>query len=78
MINKFQRALSNLIMYLLAVFAESVLGYGSFIFANPYIHQDMKKKFGTTYNNSIKTTLGLSKNTVERRLCLAARVMTWE
>ena len=65
-------------MFLWVVPAESVLGYGSFIFANPYIHQDMKKKFGTTYNNSIKTTLGLSKNTVERRLCLAARVMTWE
>ena len=66
-------------MYLWAVFTESLLGYGSFIFANPYIHQDMKKKkFGTFYNNSLKTTLGLSKNTMESRLCLAARVMTWE
>ena len=65
-------------MYLWTIFAESVLGYGCFIFATPHINQDNKRKFGRLYNKTLKQTLGLSMNTNERRMCLAARVMTWE
>ena len=71
-----QGAPTNKIMYLWAVFVESVLGYGAFLFSFDELPSNLKQKFYTLYYKSIKYSLSLAKNTSNIKLCVAANVMT--
>ena len=62
-------------MYLWAVFAESILGYGSFLFSYEEVPESLKEKFYRLYYKSLKYALGLAKNTSNEKLCVAVDVI---
>ena len=59
------------------VFAESILSYGSFVFAIERTTQQWKDRYGMIYNGSLKKAIGVAKTTEEKKLCFALRVLRW-
>ena len=60
------------------VFAESVLGYGSFLYGMDKVPETTKEEFKRLYRKSLKYSLGLNKNSPSDVVAHIAGIITPE